>query len=177
VVTNLTFANDESHYDVISRPGHLFRPLGWEAPQKKSRYKLIGTRISDDGTGWAYMSLDGNRYVINALRVGNDFDGSVVKEITIRKVVMENGVTYELPATEFLSRTDKGSKRSKGRGSTSVQGDTSPGKREQRVETRTPRRSRRGRENLRQRWETFQSATPEERERMIKEFRQGRRRR
>ena len=174
-MTTLTVASDESHYDVISRPGHLFCPLGWEAPQKKSRYKLVGTRISEDGTGWAYVSLDGNRYVVNALRVGNSFDGSVVKEITVRKMVMENGDIYELPATEFLSRTDKGSKRSKGRGSTSVQGDTSSGKREQRVETRTPRRPRRGRENLRQRWEAFQSATPEERDRMIKEFRQERR--
>ena len=177
MLMQMTFTSDFSHYEVIIRKEHLFRPLGWVSPKQEKKYKLVGTRIADDGTGWAYFSFDGNRYVVNALRVGNDFDESVIKEITVRKVVMENGDVYELPATEFLSRTDKGSKRSKGRGSTSVQGDTSSGKREQRVETRTPRRSRRGRENLRQRWETFQSATPEERERMIKEFRQGRRRR
>jgi hypothetical protein len=171
----MTFASDFSHYEVVCHEGHLFRPLGWEAPQKKSRYKLVGTRISEDGTGWAYVSLDGNRYVVNALRVGNSFDGSVVKEITVRKMVMENGDIYELPATEFLTRTDKGNKRSERRSSTSVQRDSSSGKGEQKVETRTPRRTRRGRENLRQRWETFQSATPEERERMIKEFRNRRR--
>ena len=171
----MTFTSDFSHYEVVCHEGHLFRPLGWEAPQKKSRYKLVGTRISEDGTGWAYVSLDGNRYVVNALRVGNSFDGSVVKEITVRKMVMENGDIYELPATEFLTRTDKGNKRSERRSSTSVQRDSSSGKGEQKVETRTPRRTRRGRENLRQRWETFQSATPEERERMIKEFRNRRR--
>ena len=173
-MNTLTVASDEKHYDIISRPEHLFRPLGWKAPQKKSRYKLVGTRISEDGSAWAYMSQDGRRYVVTALRVGNNFDGSVVEEITVRKVVMKNGVTYELSAIEFLTRTDKGNKRSERRSSTSVQRDSSSGKGEQKVETRTPRRTRRGRENLRQRWETFQSATPEERERMIKEFRNRR---
>ena len=46
---------------------------------EKISYKLVGTRISEDGTGWAYVSLDGNSYVVNALRVGNSFYGSVVK--------------------------------------------------------------------------------------------------
>ena len=176
-MTTLTVASDESHYDVISRPGHLFCPLGWESPQKKSRYKLVGTRISEDGTGWAYVSLDGNRYVVNALRVGNSFDGGVVKEITVRKMVMENGDIYELPATEFLSRTDKGNKRSSIRSSTTVRPESQVSKREGRTRRQTSNRTGRSRENLRQRWESFQSATPEERERMIKEFRQGRRRR
>ena len=64
LMNTLTVASDEKHYDIISRPEHLFRPLGWQAPQKKSRYKLVGTRISEDGSAWAYMSQDGRRYVV-----------------------------------------------------------------------------------------------------------------
>ena len=175
MLMQMTFTSDFSHYEVVCHEGHLFRPLGWEAPQKKSRYKLVGTRISEDGTGWAYVSLDGNRYVVNALRVGNSFDGSVVKEITVRKMVMENGDIYELPATEFLSRTDKGNKRSSVRSTETVRSESQVSKREGRTRRRTARNTGRNRENLRQRWESFQSATPEERERMIEEFRKRRR--
>ena len=175
LMNTLTVASDEKHYDIISRPGHLFRPLGWKAPQKKTRYKLVGTRISEDGTGWAYMSQDGRRYVVTALRVGNNFEGSVVKEITVRKVVMENGDIYELPATEFLSRTDKGNKRTSVRGTETVRPEPQVSKGEGRLRRRTTKNTGRSRENLRQRWETFQSASPEERERMIKEFRKSRR--
>ena len=175
MLMQMTFTSDFSHYEVVCHEGHLFRPLGWEAPQKKSRYKLVGTRISEDGTGWAYVSLDGNRYVVNALRVGNSFDGSVVKEITVRKMVMENGDIYELPATEFLTRTDKGNKRSSDRGTTTVRSEPQVSKREGTTRRRTAKNTGRSRESIRQRWEAFQSASPEERERMIKEFRNRRR--
>ena len=177
LITNLTFArsSDENHYDIISRPGHLFRPLGWKAHQKKTRYKLVGTRISEDGTGWAYMSQDGRRYVVTALRVGNNFEGSVVKEITVRKVVMENGDIYELPTVEFLTRSDKGNKRSSDRGAKTVRSEPQVSKREGTTRRRTAKNTGRSRESIRQRWEAFQSASPEERERMIKEFRKSRR--
>ena len=175
MLMQMTFTSDFSHYEVVCHEGHLFRPLGWEAPQKKSRYKLVGTRISEDGTGWAYVSLDGNRYVVNALRVGNDFDESVIKEITVRKVVMENGDVYELPATEFLSRTDKGNNRASVRGSTTVRSEPQVSKREGRIRRRTTKNTGRSRETVRKGWEAFQSASPEERERMIKEFRNRRR--
>tara|TARA_Y100000588_G_C14244832_1_gene921001 strand:- start:1940 stop:2509 length:570 start_codon:yes stop_codon:yes gene_type:complete len=165
--------DDISFYEIIVK-GSLFRPLGWTEPNKKPKYKLIGTRVNDDGSAWAYMSLDGNRYVINALRVGNNIDGTTVKEITTRKVVMENGDIYELPATEFLTRTDKRDKRSSIRSSTTVRSESQVSKREGRTRRQTSNRTGRSRENLRKRWESFQSATPEERERMIKEFRQGR---
>ena len=171
----MTFTSDFSHYEVITRKEHLFRPLGWVSPKQRKKYKLVGTRIADDGTGWAYFSFDGNRYVVNALRVGNDFDESVIKEITVRKVVMENGDVYELPATEFLSRTDKGNKRSSIRSSATVRPESQVSKREGRTRRQTSNRTGRSRENLRKRWESFQSATPEERERMIEEFRKRRR--
>ncbi len=175
MLMQMTFTSDFSHYEVITRKEHLFRPLGWVSPKQRKKYKLVGTRIADDGTGWAYFSFDGNRYVVNALRVGNDFDESVIKEITVRKVVMENGDIYELPATEFLSRTDKGNKRTSVRGTETVRPEPQVSKGEGRLRRRTTKNTGRSRENLRQRWETFQSASPEERERMIKEFRNRRR--
>ena len=171
VSANVT--EDISFYEIIAK-GNIFRPLGWTEPIKKPKYKLLGTKIDEDGTGWAYMSFDGSRAVMSVFRVGTKIDNVKVKEITVRKVVMENGDIYETSATEFLTRTDTGNKRSKNRGSTSVRRKSDTGKGEQKVEEKSARSTGRSRENLRQRWESFQSATPEERERMIKEFRSQR---
>ena len=87
---------------------------------------------------------------------------------------MKNGDIYELPATEFLTRTDKRNKRSSDRGATTVRPEPQVSKREGTTRRRTAKNTGRSRESIRQRWEAFQSASPEERERMIKEFRNRR---
>ena len=48
-------ADDATYYRIITR-NNLFRPLGWTPPEKKLQWYLIGTKIDEDGTGWAYMS-------------------------------------------------------------------------------------------------------------------------
>ena len=173
MVELLNVEEDISFYDIIVQ-GNIFRPLGWVRPTEKPKYKLIGTKVNHDGTSLAFVS-DNNYINISALRVGDSLNGNLVEVITTRKVIMKNGDIYELPATEFLTRTDKGNKRSSDRGATTVRPKSQVSKREGTTRRRTAKNTGRSRENIRQRWEAFQSASPEERERMIKEFRNRRR--
>ena len=178
-------SSDYSHYRVISRDS-LFRPLGWTRPIKERRYKLIGTKIDDDGTGWAYMSTSGSRDVMTVFRVGSQIEGVSIKEITSRKVVMENGEIYEQKSVEFLGdekgRSGRSDRRS-GRGDSGSKGEVSKSDRSQRRANASTRAAGRNfqrsfSEAERQEWrearKKFQDASSEERLRMIEEFR-GRR--
>ena len=84
-------AADKKHYSPISRDAHLFRPLGYKTPEKLPKWKLLGTKVvgKDALTGtWAYMSRSGSRSVVTVIKEGVEFAGSIVKEITNRKVVI-----------------------------------------------------------------------------------------
>ena len=186
---------DEKHYAPIMTSGHLFRPLGWKAPDRTPRYKLLGTKVvgKDALTGtWAYMTRSNSPVrggAITVIKEGVEFAGSVVIEITNRKVVMENGDTYEQPAIEFLDRPSNKRKSNAAKSQSSAndsagstrgsQSEASDGT--ERMSGRNRRTSRgqrgsRGQGNSRWRgqMERVQTAGPEERSRMIEQFRQQR---
>lgn len=184
---------DQSYYDVISSKGHLFKPLGWKAPDTKPRYKLLGTKVVGDDaeTGtWAYMSRDNNWSIVTVIKEGVRFDGSIVKEITSRKVLLENGETYELGAVAFISpegaergatRRNRNSKGEANRSSAEVSEGSQSQRKVNGSAKKTGRAQRRSSsESQRQRWqeriEAFQKASPEEQVRMMQQFRRGRRR-
>ena len=182
-------SSDYSHYRVISRDS-LFRPLGWTRPIKERRYKLIGTKIDDDGTGWAYMSTSGSRDVMTVFRVGSQIEGMSIKKITSRKVIMENGETYELGAVAFISpegaergatRRNRNSKGEANRSSAEVSEGSQSQRKADGSAKKTGRAQRRSSSaSQRQRWqeriEAYQKASPEEQVRMMQQFRRGRRR-
>ena len=172
----------ESHYSIVCSHGHLFKPLGWARPIKERRYKLIGTKIDDDGTGWAYMSTSGSRDVMTVFRVGSQIEGVSIKEIASRKVVMENGEFYEQKSVEFLGdekgRSGRSNRRS-GRGSSDSEGKVSESDRPKRRANGTARTSGRNfqrsvSEAQRQEWrearKKFENASSEERLRMIEKY-------
>ena len=179
----------KSHYSIVSSRSHLFKPLGWTAPNNKSKYKLLGTKVVGDNaeTGtWAYMSTNG---AIAVITEGDSFDGSLVKEITARKVLLENGETYELGAVAFISpegaegRANRRNRVSKGQANRSSREISEGGQSQRKVDgsaEKTGRAQRRSASaSQRQRWQerikAFQKATPEEQVRMIQQFRRGRR--
>ena len=183
---------DKKHYSPVTAPGHLFRPLGWKAPDRTPKYKLLGTKVvgKDALTGtWAYMTRSSSPVrggAITVIKEGVEFDGSVVTEITNRKVVLENGVIYEQQSVEFLG-DEKGTARGSGRGTSSGTGRTQDTVREGGQSERTNRGTaetsgRNGRRNAssaqRERWQErarqFESASPEDRLRMIEQFRSQR---
>ena len=183
---------DKKHYSPITMSGHLFRPLGWKAPDRTPKYKLLGTKVvgKDAETGtWAYMTRTSSPVrggAITVIKEGVEFDGSVVTEITNRKVVLENGVIYEQQSVEFLG-DEKGTARGSRRGTSSRAGSTQDTVREggqpERTNSGTAQTSgRNGRRNAssaqRERWQErarqFEGASPEDRLRMIEQFRSQR---
>ncbi len=120
---------DKKHYSPVTAPGHLFRPLGWKAPDRTPKYKLLGTKVvgKDAETGtWAYMTRTSSPVrggAITVIKEGVEFDGSIVTEITNRKVVLENGVIYEQQSVEFLG-DEKGRTGRSGRETSSGTGST-----------------------------------------------------
>ena len=168
------------HYRVINTH-NLFRPLGWTPPQR-DKGVLLGT-VLHNGEEIAYVK---SRRNINLLRVGDSLDGSRVKEISSRKVTLENGDTYEQKSVEFLGdekgRSGRSDRRS-GRGVSNSEGKVSEGDRPKRRTNESARASGRNfqrsfseaeRKEWREARKKFQDASPEERVRMIEEFR-GRR--
>ena len=181
---------DKKHYAPVSSDTHLFRPLGYKSPDTELRYRLLGTKVVGDNVlddTWAYMSRSNSWDVVTVIKEGVSFAGSVVKEITNRKVVMENGDVYEQRAVEFLgdakgrsgrnnrrsTRGSTGSEREAHEGGQSERGVDGSAETSVRNDTRTisPAQRERWRERARQ----FESASPEDRLRMIEQFRSMRR--
>ena len=177
-------ADDYEYYKIIT-DNNLFRPLGWKPPVRKLPYYLIGTKVEEGGTAWAYMSRNPEGLVTSVVRVGIDIAGSRVKSIERYKVEMENGDVYTMPRVGFL-QTSKSSRNSRRRGSTDsgasgvTQGSETTTRNQSSVNGST-RRSRGGQQGSataaqRERWqgqvERFQNATAEERLDMIEQFRQ-----
>ena len=179
-------ADDATYYRIITR-NNLFRPLGWTPPEKKLQWYLIGTKIDEDGTGWAYMSRNPEGLITSVVRVGIDYAGSRVKSIERYKVEMENGDVYTMPRVGFLqtSKSSRNTRRSNKRTSSVTQGDQSSERTTNSTSRRTQGASRGQRSTAspaqRARWqeqiEKFQKASPEERLDMIDQFRQRRGRR
>ena len=181
---------DKKHYAPVSCDTHLFRPLGYRTPNNKPNYKLIGTRVvgKDALTGtWAYMSRSNDWGVVTVVKEGVEFAGSIVKEITNRKVVMENGDIYEQKSVEFLGnekrgtgRSAKESSRRAGRSEGQVRESGQPERTNRGAAQTSGRNGRRNasssqRERWQERARQFESASPEEQLRMIEQFRSMRR--
>ena len=174
-------ADDATYYRIITR-NNLFRPLGWTPPEKKLQWYLIGTKIDEDGTGWAYMSRNPEGLITSVVRVGIDYAGSRVKSIERYKVEMENGDVYTMPRVGFLqtSKSSHNTRRSNKGTSGVTQGDKSSKNSERSISRRTQETGRRQRGSAspsqRARWqeqvEKFQKASPEEQLDMIEKFRQ-----
>jgi len=183
---------DKKHYSPITMSGHLFRPLGWKTPDRSPKYKLLGTKVvgKDALTGtWAYMSRSNSPTrggAITVIKEGVEFDGSIVTEITNRKVILGNGVIYEQQSVEFLGN-EKGRTGRSGRetssGTGSIESQVREGGQSERTNRGTAQASgRNGRRNAssaqRERWQErarqFESASPEDRLRMIEQFRSQR---
>ena len=180
---------DKKHYSPITMSGHLFRPLGWKAPDRSPKYKLLGTKVvgKDALTGtWAYMSRSNSPTrggAITVIKEGVEFDGSIVTEITNRKVVLGNGVIYEQQSVEFLGnekrgtgRSAKESSRRAGRSEGQVRESGQPERTNRGAAQTSGRNGRRNasssqRERWQERARQFEGASPEEQLRMIEQFR------
>ncbi len=174
------------YYKVITT-NNLFRPLGWKPPDLTPKFELIGTWISvNTKTKVAYVrNIRTNK--IDRLGIGDTINGNVIDNIKQNEVQMNKGGSYESPTMQFLnfSTSRQSSKRSSSssRGSKNNTNKTTKGKEKETTTSRTSRRSgRTGGANWESQVQRFQDASPEERQKMIEQFRNmrgngGRRRR
>ena len=176
--TAVTYEINDRGYEYYSpiSDNNLFRPLGWTKPNRAPRYELIATIISEDYTK-AYIKevRYGRDYFVG---VGDNVGSSVVEEIH-RGMVRLDG--EEIKGDTFGFINTAGRKRSntrKGK-STSVSSETdTKDTKNEKEDTRVRQRTRRleGRMRGGGQWqaqiEQFQNASPEERQKMIQEFRQ-----
>ena len=176
--TAVTYEINDRGYEYYSpiSDNNLFRPLGLTKPNRAPRYELIATIISEDYTK-AYIKevRYGRDYFVG---VGDNVGSSVVEEIHRGMVRLDGeeikGDTFGFINTAGRKRTntrkDKGASTSSGTG-TKV---TKNAKEDTRVRQRTRRLEgrMRGGGQWQAQIEQFQNASPEERQKMIQEFRQ-----
>lgn len=165
--------NDFAYYQVIT-DNNLFRPLGWTKPDPTPRFELIGTIVGKDFAR-AYVNRIGrNRLLV--VSVDDNIGSDVVSEITIEKVTMKSGKTYVGNGLSFLSAGTNKRKRTVARSQQTSDDTTGTARQGQRGTTQgTERVQGRSRGQGRGQWEgqiqRFQNANPEERSRMIEQFR------
>ena len=152
----------------------LFRPLGWTKPDLTPRYELIGTIVGKDFARGYIINVRTNR--VRIVEVGSVLDtDNVVSEVSRNKVRMNNGKDYVAKSIRFLNIEKRGSR---SRTTTTKNGDskdtTSETVKKEDTGVRQGTRRRTGRTGGGQ-WqaqiEQFQNASPEDRQRMIQEFR------
>ena len=159
----------------------LFRPLGWKKPDLTPRYELIGTIVGEDFARGYIINVRSNR--IRIVEVGSVLDiDNVVSGVSRNKVQMSNGKEYLAKSIRFLNIEKRGS-RSRTTSTKVGNGKDTTSKTSEKENTgvRQGTRRRTGRTGGGQ-WqaqiEQFQNASPEDRQRMIQEFRsRGRNRR
>ena len=157
---------------------NLFRPLGWTVPDRSPKYELIATVISEDYVkAYVRETRNGRDYFVG---VGDAIGDNIVQKIDRGMVRLDDNREFRAQSFGLLnvgsSRKRTGSA-SRGSSSTTkgAEGKGAEG-------TETTQRVRQGTRNGRMRgggqWqaqiEQFQNASPEDRQRMIQEFRSQR---
>jgi type II secretory pathway component PulC len=174
----------ENPYQVIIK-NNLFRPLGWNPKPSKPPYQLLGTVIIPGGQSKALIRMGGSTIYV---KVGERIGGAVLKEVHEKRVVLEEGEgkTIDLKIEQIGFIGSKG-----GRSFRKGQPGPKSGAKPERME-KPPRPLREAFERIRREIprealrrippeirEKFMRASPEEKRRMIEEFRRrfrGRRR-
>ena len=176
---NTDSGENSSFYQVII-DNSLFRPLGWRPPNKEPEYAFVGTTIDINGTekSEAYvLERRSNRFYTAS--VGDEVGDAIVKEIKEKEIILDkDGETITLRGgnLQFLSKGNTNRGNSRGNRDESAENNNN----EANEERNNRNRDREASERERSRRESmasemrrrFQSASSEERMRMIQEFRE-----
>ena len=176
--------NDFDYYQIIAE-NNLFRPLGWKKPDLSPKYQLVLTKVVEDRSkSVAYFTRTDRRSGgITIVKEGVTFNGGIVGEIKHHEVLMDSGTNYETTRIAFLDTSVNGRKSTSARRTGSATTGKSTGESTQQSTDGTTGQARRSQRRSTsstsgEGWETqvsrFQSASPEERSRMIEQFRQQR---
>ncbi len=184
-------ANDSEAFYRAIIDNNIFRPLGWTPPRKEPEYALIGTAINPNGSVAKAFVLERRSNQFYTAVVGDKVGEAVVKEIKQREVTLDKAgenITLRTGNMQFLNSSGS---RSSGRSSSREESSRSDNNRSSSSSASRDAAMRKAREaaeqNAKKQAEMkvmemrrrFESASREQREQMIKEFRErsrGRRR-
>lgn len=171
------YSDDRDYYDVIT-DNNLFRPLGWTKPDTTPKFTLIATVDTYDDYSYAIIKNGRGRYTI--VRKGDLINNIEVLSIESNKINMKGGKNYESNRMVFLSGTTGKKSRTtrKGNqgsgvqtsGSESGQSETA-GQNQRSVQRRRSRGGSRSNQDVSGMINQWQNASPEDRQKMIEEFR------
>ena len=151
---------DEDFYRVIVE-NNLFRNLGWKKPNRKPQYTLIATLIESKGNIAKAFVMEQRENQYYYVSVGEKVGDAIVEKIRSNEVTLYqagNMLTIRAESRQFLSGSD-------GKG-----GGHSPPNRENRPNRNSENRD--GKQpNLKETKNRFQNASPEERKRMLEQYR------
>ena len=151
---------------------NLFRPLGWERPNRNPEYTLIATWIGTQGTVAKALVMERKSNQLYYVAKGEKIGNTIVENIAANQVSLKASndiVTLKAEAMQFLSGSSRSRERSgEGKGSEASE-DRS---RDERQAQRAGRRgANRERDALR---EWLRTASPEERRQKLEAIRRER---
>ena len=163
--------NGGDFYRVIIE-NNLFRPLGWQKPNRDPEYALVATWIGTQGTVAKALVMERKSsqlyYVAKGEKVGN----AIVENIAANQVSLKASskiVTLKAESMQFLSGSSRSGGKSGEGGDAAASAERSDGERQaQRVGRRGANRER---DALR---EWLRTASPEERRRKLEAIRKER---
>ena len=152
---------------------NLFRPLGWQRPNRDPEYALIATWIGTRGTVAKALVMERKSsqlyYVAKGEKVGN----AIVQNIAANQVSLKASddiVTLKAESMQFLSGSSRSGGKS-GEGGGTATASTGPPGNERQAQRGARRGANRERDALR---EWLRTASPEERRRKLEAIRRER---
>jgi hypothetical protein len=153
----------------------LFRPLGWKKPDSSPRYELVATVIGKDKKYIKAYIKDvryGRDYFVG---IGDSIGNSVVQKIDRGMVQLDDDTKFTQPSFGLLNTGTTRRKRTSGSTKSADSTKTSGEKTEEDTRVRTTRGrvggSGSGGVDWQAQVQNFQNASPEERQKMIEQFR------
>jgi hypothetical protein len=162
---------EQDFYRVIVE-NNLFRPLGWKKPDQKLQYVLIATLIEPDGKTARAFLMEQRSSQYHLVSAGERIGDSTVEKIEANEISLNQAgktTTLKADSEQFLS----GPGRSKGNEKPGKPSQAKPqGERE---EQQARNNNQRGEvPDARSLRDRFRNASPEERQRLIREFQRNR---
>ncbi len=178
-------SKDKPDFYRVIVDNNIFRPLGWRPPNKEPEYTFIGTRVDSSGTvvAEAYvLETRSNQFFMAS--IGDKIGDAIVKEIKPKEIILDkNGEVITLKGGNMVFLQTGGSRGGPSRGSSNAWNeDSSNGNRSASrssdKEDASAKKAQANAEKMRQQMEKaqemrrrFESASPGQRERMMREYR------
>lgn len=179
----IDFGENAAFYRVII-DNNLFRPLGWTPPNNEPAYSLVGTAVNSNGTISQATLLEKRSDQYHFVTVGTKLGDMTVKDIQPKQVTLDKAgemITLKASAVQFLTtnRHRSDGKDVRARSGQSEKEGNNPGqnranakqladeKRKQMEQQKQAAALRTNREMV----EKLKDASPEERRKIMQDFR------